>query len=258
MKTLMTPFQSAPGGRTPERPLFAIGDLHGHADALDLLLERIRSVLADEYAGVEVDLVYLGDFVDRGPDPWVTLDRARLGLGDPLVRETALMGNHDRYLVQAAGLAGRSMDFTDWAIWLANGGRETLAGLGDLTYRSATPEALRNALGPALMAFLGALQPNYRSGGVYCAHAGVDPDIALEDQTEHALLWIREPFLSAAARAGGPWPFEVTVVHGHTIGAHGVFANRIGVDTGGFMTGVFTAVEIGDRGARFHHIARED
>lgn len=257
MKTVSTPFQPAPNNRHPARPLFAVGDVHGCDDALAALLQHVGGVIERRYVGRAVDLVYLGDYVDRGPDPLGVLRRVNAGLGIERVREIALMGNHDRFLLQAARIDGRSMDFTDWAIWLSNGGRETLAGLGGLGYSDATPERLRDALGADLVDFLGTLQLNFRSGEIYCAHAGVDPDVALERQTEQALLWIREPFLSVAARGDGGWPFDVAVVHGHTIGAHGVFANRVGVDTGGYATGVFSVAEFCDEGVRLHHVTRD-
>ncbi len=256
MKTLSTPFQPEPQGRRGEKPIFAVGDLHGYADALITMLTHLEGVIAADYTGQDVDLVFLGDYVDRGPDPNGVITLARAGLSRDNVRHIALMGNHDRYLLQAAEIGGRSMTFQDWSIWLANGGGETLQGLGGLSYGSATPERVRDALGPANVAWLEALKTSFRSKDVLCVHAGVDPDVALDEQTEQAMVWIREPFLSLAARTDGPWPFAVTVVHGHTIGAHGLFANRIGVDTGGYATGVFSAVEIAARGVGVHHVTR--
>lgn len=256
MKLLVTPFQPEPHGRRPERPLFAVGDIHGYLDAFDGLLGHLRNVIEQERPSEPADIVYLGDFIDRGPNPKGVLERAALGLELPYVQERALMGNHDRFLLDAAYLRGRELSLTDWAVWLRNGGAETLAALGDLGFRDATPEALRAALGEPVCAFLRGLKPHWRTGDIFCAHAGVDPDIPLDAQTEQALIWIREPFLSAA-RDGPAWRLGVTVTHGHTIGAHGVFANRIGVDTGGYQTGVFSAVEISDKGVRFHHLIRE-
>src|SRR3546814_10834400 len=78
------------------------------------------------------------------------------------------------------------------------------------------------------------------------------PDRALDAQTEQDLLWIREPFLS-----GENWQHPVTVVHGHTPEGPTALPHRIGVDSGVFMSGCLTAVEL--RGDRLRLIsAREE
>lgn len=248
-----TPFQPLSNGRAPGRPLFAIGDVHGHADALDRLLEHLAALIGRDYSGREVDLVFLGDFVDRGRKPKETLDLVRRGLGVERVREHRLLGNHDRYLAQAAGLRGGRLDLPDWAVWIANGGRETMAGLGGLPLRAA-PERVREALGEENVALLETLELSMASGDVFCAHAGVRPDRLLADQTEQDLVWIREPFLSAAERADGDWMPGAYIVHGHSPHAYGVYEHRVGADTGGFATGVFTAAEICEQGVRLHHL----
>lgn len=255
MRILKTPPEPMIVRRDPARPLFAIGDVHGHADALSVLLGYLDAEIEARYRHDEIDLVFLGDFVDRGPQPLETLRLVARGLERPLVRETALMGNHDFFLVAAARLAGRKMGPTDWATWMANGGGETLQGLGA---RGQIPSAasLQEALGEDLCAFLGGLSLTYRSGDILCVHAGVDPARELDEQIEQDLIWVREPFLSLAADAEAPWTIGVTVVHGHTPSAWGAFAHRIGADTGGYSSGVFTAVEIWDGAVQFHHLRR--
>lgn len=254
MAFLSHPFAPLPGGRAPARPLFAVGDVHGHVGPFEALLERLAALIEERYGAEPVDVVLCGDFVDRGPQPRETMLRAAAGIDAPSASTIALMGNHDRFLIDAAGIGGRTQSATDRAIWLRNGGRETLEGLGISRLADATPERLRDALGDRLIDWLQTLRLSWRSGGVFCAHAGVDPDTPLDRQPESALLWIREPFLSAAGGPLGAWPHDVTVVHGHTVGSHGVFANRIGVDTGGYATGVFTAAEICAEGVRLHHV----
>ncbi|MCI4665831.1 MAG: metallophosphoesterase [Neomegalonema sp.] len=238
--------------RDPERPLFAIGDIHGYASALEALQLHLARHIAETYPGQAVDVVYLGDFIDRGPDPMEVLKLVNQGIGMPHVHETALMGNHDYFLVAGAELAGYKASYTDWAMWIANGGPETLRAFGLSYPLSNAAEKLRNVLGRELCEFLSELKLSYRSGDVFCVHAGVDPARALDDQIENDLIWVRDPFLSLAEDAEAPWTIGVTVVHGHTPHAYGAFANRIGCDTGGFATGVFTAVEIWDGNWRFH------
>ena len=254
MRIAVTEFTTLEPARTAPRPLFALGDMHGHAAALEPLLAHLDRVIDAEYGADPVDLVHLGDYSDRGPDPLGVLALTRKGLGRASVSETALMGNHDWFLIAASRLKGQSMDLDEWAVWLRNGGRDTLEALGGFSYMTARPERLAEALGPENVAFLEGLSLSARFGDVYCAHAGVDPQIPLEQQRMRDLIWIREPFLDDAKRADRPWPPGVLVVHGHTPNAYGIFAHRIGVDTGGFATGVFSAVEIREGRARFHHL----
>lgn len=256
MRTAVTEFMALDPPRRTPRPLFAVGDLHGHADAAAAMLDHLRRTIVAEYGDDAVDLVYLGDYIDRGPDPLGVLALVRDGLGLSTTTETALTGNHDRFLASAAQLGGLTLDMRDWSVWLANGGRETLNALGGLGYMSATPERLRAELGVENAAFLEGLQLSVRFGDVLCVHAGVDPDVGLEAQADRDLYWMREPFLSRAETLEALWAPQVLVIHGHTPGSYGVFPHRIGVDTGGYATGVFSAVELRDGAARFHHVMR--
>lgn len=253
MRTTITDWETLPQDRRPARPLFAIGDIHGHSDAVAAQLEHLRGIIEREHGDDPVDVVFLGDYVDRGPDPLGVLERVHDGLDLPNVQEAALIGNHDWMLIAAAGLRGLALDVDDWAVWLGNGGRETLAGLGGINWRRATPERVREGLSDKAIALLERLGYSFRSADILCVHAGVDPLRPLDAQRERDVLWIRDPFLRPAERENEPWAPGVTVVHGHTPNAYGVFAHRIGVDTGGYSTGIFTTVEIRPEGLRFHH-----
>ncbi|MCI4663018.1 MAG: metallophosphoesterase [Neomegalonema sp.] len=241
--------EDLPMARLPERPLFAIGDLHGYSDALDALHGQIRNTVLHEHEG-PVDLVYLGDYVDRGPDPLGVLDRVATGLELPNVTERRLIGNHDQFLMMAAAIGGYLYDPGAYDAWVRFGGMETLQAMA-LEVDCPAGE-VREALGQDRVAMLEALSVGFRSGDIFCAHAGVNPDRPLSQQRPDDLLWIREPFLSCKQ-----WPHEVTVVHGHTPGSEGVFSHRIGVDTGGCFGGPFTAAEISPQGwVRFHQVRK--
>ncbi len=240
-----------PGGRLPARPLFAVGDIHGHLDPLVALLEHLYAYIPETYGDTAVDLVFLGDYVDRGPEPLGVLECLQIGLDLPNVRQTNLLGNHDWFLAEAAELFDEELDAQGWSTWLANGGEETLEGAG-LRSGYATPQELREALGPSICALLRELDYSFRSGDVLCVHAGVEPGTPLEAQKKRDLLWIREPFLSWDKDPNTRWEHPVTVVHGHSPHANGVFSHRIGVDTGGFSTGVFTVLELNETEGRFH------
>lgn len=246
-----TNWVALPGGRLPDRPLFAIGDVHGYPAPLEALQRRIAEITRADYGDTGAELVYLGDYVDRGPDPLGVLAALRAGAGEPSLTEIALYGNHDWYLIQAAGLRDARPDAAQTEHWLRYGGLQTIAGLG-LERWDLKPKAIRARLGAQNVAFLEDLRVSHRNGAMFCVHAGLDPTAPLDRQDPHHMIWIRNAFLGVG-REG--WPFDLTVVHGHTPDAAGVFHHRIGVDTGGCFGGPFTAAEITPAGkVRFHHV----
>lgn len=229
---------SSPRPRDPRVPngvrVYAIGDIHGRSDLLDQLLEAIRADREAREAKRQV-LVFLGDYIDRGPDSAGVLERL-----DAIRRsgEEAyfILGNHEEALLRI--LSGDETVILDW---LRFGGRECLASYG------ADPGSMpRDARAPAWLAgvipardrmFLEACDDSVRIGDYLFVHAGIRPGAPLWAQVQQDLRWIREPFLSSTADHG------VVVVHGHSI-SEGVDwkANRIGIDTGAFRSGVLTAL----------------
>jgi serine/threonine protein phosphatase 1 len=231
----------------PDTRVYAVGDVHGCADLLADLQERIArdADKADEPRRV---VVYLGDYVDRGPDSAGVIDRL---IDRPLAdfEEVFLMGNHEQFLLDFLS------DPSVGSLWLRNGGDATLSSYGmalaedagavDL---AAVSERLRQVLPPAHLAFLEALAVSHREGDYFFAHAGIRPGVPLDKQDEDDLLWIREPFLDAADTR------EVVVVHGHTtVETAEVHDNRIAVDTGAVWSGRLTAAVLHDRGQSFIH-----
>lgn len=251
MKLSVTELQPLPNGRAPGRPLFAIGDAHGYAGALSALMTQLAHEIKTRYTHQTVDVVLLGDLVDRGPDPVGCLRLAAQGVQAPNAETRLLLGNHDWYLAAAASLRGLTMTADALEKWMRWGGRETVAALGLEPFRG-DGALVRERLGPEACRALEEMDLHFATGEVLCVHAGVDPDTALEEQTEHDLMWIRDRFLEPAEQAGRDWPLGMTVVHGHTPDAWGVFPHRIGVDSGGFYTGMFSAIEMNDQGVRFH------
>lgn len=218
----------------PGSRVYAVGDVHGRIDLLDRLLDLIADDAAGSGAARRV-VVFLGDYVDRGPRSRQVLDRLAAG-PPPGFEWVALDGNHEDMM------RGFLDDPSTGPVWLRNGGGATLASyVGAPPAAGDAPSDLRDALADALPGlhrrFLAGLAPSHVEGDYFFAHAGVRPGVALGAQRRDDLLWIRGPFLECLA------PFGKVVVHGHSITAHpDDRLNRIGVDTGAYASGRLTAL----------------
>ncbi|MGY5808621.1 metallophosphoesterase family protein [Rhizobium sp. LEGMi198b] len=219
--------------------IYALSDIHGCYDAL---IEAERHIVADAVTipGRKL-LMFLGDYVDRGPrsndvlqhlcePPPVGFDRY------------ILCGNHDDVFLKFLD------DPRANSHWLEFGAVQTLASYGvDVEYllleegRSIEElcETVLQAMPPAHVELLRSLPIAIIIGPLLFVHAGVRPAIPLEQQTDEDLIWIRDPFLSE-----GP-QLPVLVVHGHTPTARPDFGNhRIGIDTAAAMGGSLTVLKI--------------
>jgi serine/threonine protein phosphatase 1 len=214
--------------------LYAIGDIHGRRDLLVRLHEQILSDAARATAQRFV-IVYLGDYVDRGPDSKGVID---LLLNAPLPGFEAihLMGNHELEMFQF--VQGDAPRFD----WLNYGGLETLRSYGvEPPRKLAASEQIRAIFAAALpdahRAFFHGLRYSHQEGDFFMAHAGVVPGISLDEQKPDDLMWIRAPFLKSDT------DFGKVVIHGHTIVERPeIRSNRIGIDTGAFRSGRLTAI----------------
>ncbi len=221
--------------------MFAIGDIHGRADLLAELLDRIREV-RQHRAAPEAVVVFLGDYVDRSEQSRAVID---LLLSDPLpdFETVHLMGNHEIILLDFLD------DYEVARGWLQYGGDATLMSYGLKPRRfDPTDESLRQlqaefrrVLPKPHLSFLQNLQLSHVEGDFAFVHAGIRPGVALDDQVADDLLWIRGPFLSSDA------DFGQVVIHGHTITDDPeIRHNRIGIDTGAFATGRLTCLVLED------------
>lgn len=226
--------------------VYAIGDVHGRLDLLDRMLDQIDADGATAPDLVK-HIVYLGDYVDRGPHSSGVIERLAAG-PPPGFGAIPLKGNHEASMLEFLE------DIRIGPNWLTYGGTATLASYHvppphadsppeDLTHAQ---EMLRRALPPTHRAFLESLRTSVTIGDYVFVHAGVRPGVPLDRQREDDLLWIREDFLRSTADHGK------MVVHGHTISAEPeVRANRIGIDTGAFATHRLTCLVLEGTERRF-------
>lgn len=226
--------------------IYAIGDIHGRLDLLEILHRKISEDAAG-FTGTRKVLVYLGDYVDRGMQSRETvdylLDRPMAGF-----EGVFLMGNHERTLLDFL------VDSRVAPNWLTYGGDATLYsyGVGLEGPRShadtwiKVQATFRERLPARHLRFYESLLLAHTEGDYFFVHAGVKPGVDLDRQQETHMLWIRDEFLDS------PENFGKVVVHGHTITrAPEVKKNRIGIDTGAFASGKLTSLVLEGVGGRF-------
>ncbi|WP_212522712.1 metallophosphoesterase [Actibacterium sp. MT2.3-13A] len=222
---------------------YAIGDSHGHLDHLREVHRRIaadRARLGDEVAPV----VHLGDYVDRGPDSRGVLAFLLQGLAEGR-NWVLLKGNHDRMMALFLRAPEERDPRRPDLHWLEDriGGRATLASYGvdvspDRPAEEIHEEA-RRLVPPAHVALLEGLRPSYARDGVFFCHAGIRPGLALAEQSEDDLVWIRGEFHDDRRDHGA------LIVHGHTpVERVTHYGNRLNLDTGAAYGGPVSAVVI--------------
>jgi serine/threonine protein phosphatase 1 len=210
--------------------IYAIGDIHGRADLLTEILDGIAADLRRRPAVAETRLVFLGDYVDRGPASRQVIQILETSLPAEC-RPVYLKGNHEDMLLKAL-ISPAGQD-----IWLANGGEATLRSYG--IHRHTAPSAeVVDAIGDHRR-FFDSLELTHEAGDYLFVHAGVRPGVALGSQRPNDLMWIRHDFLDHLGDYGR------IIVHGHTPASEPeVRPNRIGIDTGAWMTGALTALRL--------------
>jgi serine/threonine protein phosphatase 1 len=190
-----------------------IGDIHGMAAKLENLLGQIDMWCSANAKAELRQLIFLGDYIDRGPD-----SRQVLQIVQRLQAEGAicLRGNHEELMLRA------TESESDLTTFLANGGDATITSLG-------APAAFWRA------------QEWMRTG--------IRPGVPLELQTTETKLWIRYSFL----RHRGPFPKYIVHGHTPAISLDpketkpDVRDNRCNVDTGAGMNGPLSAAIFNDR-----------
>lgn len=229
---------------TPATPdgviVWAIGDIHGR---LDLLEPLVDAIVADATASAPARtmVVFLGDYIDRGP---ASAEVVRYLAGLPAssgVEWRFLKGNHEEAMLNF-------LDDPSFGVeWCQYGGDATLRSYGlrepNIKHRAEGWRAVSLDLGHRLpaadRAFLENLELSLTVGDYFFAHAGARPGKSLTDQSPRDLMWVRRSFLDSDE------VFEKVVVHGHTPAdqVH-VDHRRIGLDTRAYDSGVLSAARL--------------
>jgi serine/threonine protein phosphatase 1 len=193
--------------------IFAIGDIHGCLEKLEKMFSLLKIAKNDT-------VVFLGDYVDRGPQ-----SKEVVGFVIDLKKKhnvVCLLGNHEEMFLNC-------LDGINENLHLMNGGRATIKSYG-------------GSIPKEHMDFFKSLLPYYETEEYIFVHAGLKPNVPLEEQDLEWLTWIRDEFINS-------WcDFGKTVVFGHTpLEQPLVEENKIGIDTGAAMGGMLTCIELPSR-----------
>jgi len=228
--------------------VYALGDIHGRADVLGQLLSEIQADA--QTANGPVTVVGLGDYINRGPDSAGVLQLLRQAAFFPDNAQCVwLRGNHEFALLE---FLKAPLTAPDWLFW---GGQETLKSYGiaplDQRAQLRPAEALAAELEMALtergdLAWLQATTLRHQEDDYAFVHAGVRPRVKLAHQLAHDLLFIRDEWLNQ------PHGLPCKVVFGHTIFDEPLhLSDRIGIDTGAYLTGRLTCAVLEGADVRF-------
>lgn len=208
--------------------IYVVPDIHGHLDELHRVLGLIE---AD--GGRDAQIVFLGDYVDRGPNSRGVIEHLCQGVAEGR-QWTCLKGNHDRmmefFFADPMRLDPQFRPGYDW--FHPNiGGRATLASYGIEVTQDTSHLILRRAAEGKVpkhhVDFIRSLKTTHKVGELLFVHAGIRPEVALSDQAEQDLVWIRQEFHDYAKPH--PW----LVVHGHTMVRQPThYGNRVNLDAG--------------------------
>jgi len=195
-----------------------IGDIHGEIRLLDRLLEQILT-----YDPLEI--VFLGDYIDRGPDSKAVVDR----IMELKVPNVCLMGNHEWMMLNAVEDSG--FGYNPMELWYFNGAEATLHSFGFSSFFS-----FQSQMGSTYMDFFRKLRLSHTIQlqddlKIVTTHAGISPSVPLADHSrlknyrdlqhymrerhlgnDDSFLWVRDAFFNASPEL---WKGCV-VVHGHT------------------------------------------
>lgn len=199
--------------------IYAIGDVHGCIDPLRRLMDEIDIDLERD------TLVFLGDYIDRGPHSADVVDYI-IDLKDRCPNLICLKGNHEEMLE-------RYLTEFDKFTYLINGGRTTLESYmaRETTGGFPIPESH--------LEFFRSLRLYHETDHYIFVHAGLKDNVPLSMQGPDELLWIRRRFIQSGH------DFGKRVIFGHTPFSDPlVEPNKIGIDTGAVYGNRLTCLKL--------------
>jgi len=213
---------------TEDSKTFIIGDIHGCLDMLKRLVEKIKWDPAKD------KLIFVGDYIDRGPDPKGVVDYI-LSLMAESSGIQCLIGNHEVIFLDY--IKGK-----DRKLFLMNGGMNTLE-----SYAFHLVDTEDELLPPSHKEFFASLKYTIALDDYYVVHAGFRPKVPLEEQDPDDLVWIRDPFIYST------YDFGKRVIFGHTPFYEPlIMKNKVGIDTGAVYGNRLTCLELPE--FRFHSV----
>ncbi len=193
---------------------YVVGDVHG---MLEPLLELFRKLPLKE----EDEIVFLGDYIDRGPDSKGVIEFVE-NLSK-IHRVVTIRGNHEDMLMNC-------LEGGDCLTWEFNGAHATIRSFGGADRIREKLDFFKNTV------------LYYEKGRYLMVHGGVRPGVPLEDQDPQDLIWIRDEFIFSQ----NPLPGKI-VVFGHTpFESPLLMRDKIGIDTGCVYGGHLTAIRLED------------
>jgi serine/threonine protein phosphatase 1 len=196
----------------PNQNLIAIGDIHGCLHSLEELIAKL-ALTGDEH------LIFLGDYIDRGPDSKGVIDFL-LSLSTK-VHCTFLKGNHEQMMIDF-------LDFGKLKHWQMNGGEQTLTSYQNERGEFEIPPEHAKFIGDGLYYF--------ETDEFFFVHGGIKPNRTVVENLKrmhgYDMLWERE-HLDSKYLASENYPWEKTVVCGHTPQPKAIVTDKlICIDTG--------------------------
>ncbi|TNE36532.1 MAG: serine/threonine protein phosphatase [Alphaproteobacteria bacterium] len=228
--------------------IYAVGDIHGELELLEMMLTAVRAD-ADRVGAHNPEIVFVGDYVDRGPDSNGVIERLMRPIDGFVV--TCLFGNHEQLFLDF--IHEEDPDHSIMYLRQNAGGSETLASYGVDMVQLERAVNHRESYGSLLqdiperhIDWITQLPYSYETAEYYFVHAGILPGVPLADQEPYEQIWIRNRFLD------DPRDHGKLIVHGHTPVRGGeILHNRINVDAGACYFGTLQAVALGEDKPRF-------
>ena len=206
--------------------LYVLPDLHGKAEELQLILDRILPLRNDKNAVDQI--VFLGDYVDRGKDTPGVIDKL-ISLKQKFGEQVVLLrGNHEQMMLSICGKTNPSFTDlslpSDYSLWINNWGSETIIkyaarkGVEIKQPKTLTQARAISLLDADHMNFLQKHTVLYHETDNYIfVHAGCEPNIPLHEQDEEILLWDRSLYgvVKNMVSLGQELPWNKTIITGH-------------------------------------------